>query len=76
MSVRYGAKIRKKEAAVLKQQTTKYECPSCFKKNVERVGNSIWHCKSCNAKFAGGAYSLETAVGSFAKKFLAGKVQA
>jgi len=73
MGSRYGVKIRKKEEAVLKQQRARYACPACQKESVKRQGNALWLCKSCGAKFAGGAYAPETAGGVVARKFLATK---
>lgn len=71
MGSRYGVKIRKRENEVLKQQKTLYECPTCGKRKVSRTGFALWKCGSCNSKFAGGAYSLETSVGISARKSLA-----
>ncbi|HEV8290227.1 MAG TPA: hypothetical protein VGQ00_04735, partial [Candidatus Norongarragalinales archaeon] len=61
---RYGVTIRKRLAAVLKQQQGKYACPNCGKKTLKRESNAIWKCKSCGFKMAGGAYSPETSVGA------------
>ncbi len=73
MGSRYGRTIRKREEKVLSVQRAKHVCPSCGKKNVKRKANALWICRSCNATFAGGAYSPETAVGETARKFLAGQ---
>ena len=67
-AVRYGAELRKRAAAVNKSRTSRYACPRCGKKSVKRRGNSLWECRSCGAKFAGGAYSLSTAVGDTIKR--------
>ncbi|MGB9577023.1 MAG: 50S ribosomal protein L37ae [Candidatus Micrarchaeia archaeon] len=68
MSSRYGVRIRKAEAEVLKQSRVKYECPKCGKKAVKRKANSLWECRACGAVVAGGAYSLSTQVGVAANK--------
>ncbi len=73
MGSRYGRTIRKKESKVLEVQRAKHGCPTCGKKKVKRISNAIWYCKSCCAKFAGGAYAPETAVGETARKFLEGQ---
>lgn len=67
---RYGSKIRKLYDAAKKQKTAKYICPKCGKKNVKRVGNALWLCKSCGAKIAGGAYTLSTGVGEIANRVI------
>jgi large subunit ribosomal protein L37Ae len=73
MVSRYGAKIRKREEAVLKSVRQKHECPTCGKKKVKRKGFAMWECNSCKAVFAGGAYSPETEAGKNARKQLQGK---
>ncbi|MBU1197874.1 50S ribosomal protein L37ae [Candidatus Micrarchaeota archaeon] len=75
MGSRYGVRIRKRENAVLKQQHTKYACPSCGKRRVKRRGFALWECTFCEKKIAGGAYALETAVGVTAKKTLISSLQ-
>jgi large subunit ribosomal protein L37Ae len=68
MGSRYGVKIRKRENSVLKVKRAKHTCPKCGKQKVKRVSNAIWKCGSCNATFAGGAYSPTTQLGAQAKK--------
>lgn len=68
--VRGGAGMRKRTAAIGKQKSSKYACPRCGKKAVKRAGNSLWQCRSCGAEFAGGAYSLSTAVGDAARRLM------
>ena len=70
--VRYGAELRKRAAAVNQQRTARYPCPTCGKKSVKRKGNSLWECRSCGSEFAGGTYSLTTAVGETARRSLEG----
>jgi len=68
--VRYGASLRKRAAAVGKQSTSKYACPQCGKTAVKRRGCAKWECRSCGAKFAGGAYSLTTPIGEASRRLL------
>ncbi len=69
-SEKYGAKIRKLYDAAIDSKNSWYECPKCHKKKVKRNSNSIWKCRSCGAKFAGGAYSLNTEVGDVAVRLI------
>ncbi len=54
---RYGTKIRKLALEVERKLRQVYECPSCGAQRVKRVSTSIWQCRRCGMKFAGGAYS-------------------
>lgn len=69
-SIRYGVSLRKREAAVVRQQKARYKCTSCGKVAVRRQGAGIWHCGYCNATFAGGAYTFKTAAGEIVDKLL------
>lgn len=69
--VRYGAEMRKRADAVDRQRVAKYICPACGKRRVKRVGHSLWKCRSCESTFAGGAYSLTTAVGETGRRIIA-----
>ncbi len=69
-SIRGGAKLRKQVKKVNLMKRTKYQCPVCGKKQVVRISNAIYQCKSCKSKFTGGAYSLYTPVGEIAKRTL------
>lgn len=53
---RYGLKIKKKVLKIEQIQRGKHKCPFCAKFTVKRLSSGIWYCKSCKAKFAGGAY--------------------
>lgn len=57
---RYGMRLRKKWVEIDKKQRMLHECPSCRRISVKRVSTSIWECKKCGAKFAGGAYAPST----------------
>jgi ribosomal protein eL43 len=69
-TVKYGATIRKLVEKATAAAKTRYECPKCHKKKVVRKGMAIWKCKSCDAVFAGGAYSLTTEVGEVAARLI------
>ncbi len=71
MVSRYGVKIRKREAKILEKMRARHACPKCGKKSVSRKGTAQWHCKSCNATFAGGAYEPQTQAGNEAERALA-----
>jgi len=74
--VRYGAELRKRAAAVDAQRSARYPCPTCGKKSVKRKGNSLWECRSCGSRYAGGAYSLTTATGDAARRSIEGSKSA
>lgn len=60
---RYGARggrgLRSRVLSVEKLQRGRHKCPYCTKVAVRRVAAGIWHCKKCDAKFAGKAYTPE-----------------
>ena len=68
--VRYGAELRKRAEKVQKSASQLFACPRCGKKKVKRSGNSVWICKSCNAKFAGGTYAFSTPSGEVAARLI------
>lgn len=70
-NVRYGMELRKRAAASAKTRTAKYACPRCSKQSVKRISNAIWKCASCNAKFAGATYALNTPAGIVADRLIA-----
>lgn len=55
---RYGRKTKDKFAKIEKEQRKLHKCPYCNNIKVKRVAVGIWHCRKCNAKFAGKAYSI------------------
>ena len=71
---RYGvrAKTRVKNVEVL--QKVKHDCPKYGTKAVKRLGTSIWQCRKCGAKFAGGAYMPRTEAGQNVEKILRGEM--
>ena len=55
---RYGTKTKHKFAKIEKEQRKKHKCPYCNNFKVKRVSFGIWHCRKCNSKFTGKAYSV------------------
>jgi len=71
--VRGGATIRKRLNAVRQSLKSKHKCPVCGKAKVKRTSFAVWECKSCKARFAGGAYSPETLTGKSGKRAVVGE---
>ena len=69
-SIRYGVNLRKREASVIKQKNALYKCDLCGKEAVRRKNVGIWHCKYCNATYAGGAYTMKTSSGETVNRIL------
>ena len=67
---KYGARIRKLVVAAYKAKKAKYECRKCNRIKVTRVSFSMWHCRSCDAQFAGGAYTFTTEIGEVANRMI------
>ena len=55
---RYGRKTKLKFSKIEAEQRKFHKCPYCSKTAVKRVAVGIWHCRKCNAKFTGKAYSI------------------
>tara|TARA_Y100000310_G_C20263135_1_gene614561 strand:- start:74 stop:397 length:324 start_codon:yes stop_codon:yes gene_type:complete len=55
---RYGSKPKHKFAKIEKEQRKKHLCPYCNTLKVKRVAVGIWHCRKCNSKFTGKAYTV------------------
>ncbi len=73
-SSRYGVRARTRVKNVELIQRAKHICPSCGHKKVKRVGTSIWQCRKCGIKFAGGAYNPRTESGQNVEKILRGEI--
>ena len=71
---RYGIRARARIRNVELQQKAKHVCPSCGHKAVKRRGTSIWLCRKCGTKFAGGAYQPRTEAGQNVEKILKGEI--
>ncbi len=67
---RYGYKIRKLVKEIEEKMRDDHECPFCGSKKVRRISTSIWECKKCGKKFAGGAYLPQTITGREVRKML------
>lgn len=61
--VRYGRKDRKIVSSIEEQTKKDYICIKCDLPTIKRISTSIWECKKCGYKFAGGTYIPETGVG-------------
>ena len=59
---RYGRKPKIKFSKIEAEQRKLHKCPYCSKTSVKRVAMGIWHCRKCDAKFAGKAYSISKAI--------------
>ena len=55
---RYGRKPKLKFSKIEAEQRKLHKCPYCSKIAVKRIAVGIWHCRKCNAKFTGKAYSI------------------
>jgi large subunit ribosomal protein L37Ae len=71
---RYGVRARTILRNVELAQKAKHICPNCGHQKVKRISTSIWQCKKCNIKFAGGAYLPKTESGQNVEKMLRGEV--
>lgn len=56
---RYGAPLKDKLAKIESRQQKLQKCPSCKKIKGKRIAAGIYLCRSCGAKFTGGAYFLK-----------------
>ena len=54
---RYGLGVKQRVLDIEKKQKASYECPSCHKLKLKRLGSGIWQCKSCEIKVAGRSYT-------------------
>ncbi len=67
-TIRYGRRIRKAVSAIKKDKIALYKCEYCGKIAVERVSTGIWRCRHCEKTYAGGAYTMTTPSGEFARQ--------
>jgi len=56
---RYGPRLKNKIAQIEAVQRSRQVCPYCKKKAVKRLSLGIWHCRKCEKKFTGKAYSIK-----------------
>jgi large subunit ribosomal protein L37Ae len=59
---RYGRTLKLRLAKVESVQRGKHKCPYCNSLKAKRLSTGIWHCRKCNAKFTGKAYSIEQVI--------------
>ena len=55
---RYGSKPKHKFAKIEREQRKRHKCPYCNTVGVKRIVMGIWHCRKCDAKFTGKAYTI------------------
>jgi len=72
---RYGVRARTRIRNVEIIQKAKHICPSCGNRKVKRLSTSIWECKKCGIKFAGGAYTPKTESGQNVDRLLKGEIE-
>ena len=72
---RYGVRARTRLRNVEIIQRAKHTCPTCGHQKVKRVSTSIWKCRKCGVKFAGGAYLPRTESGQNVEKMLKGEIE-
>jgi large subunit ribosomal protein L37Ae len=70
---RYGVRARTRIRNVEQQQRLKHICTNCGHRSVRRKSTSIWECRKCGNKFAGGAYIPKTDSGINLDKILRGE---
>ncbi len=56
---RYGKTVKEKVTIIEKKQKKKQKCPYCKSISARRLSMGIFFCKKCNAKFTGGAYTVQ-----------------
>lgn len=72
---RYGVRARVRWRDVQARQTQAHSCPSCGHPKVRRLHTSIWSCRKCGIKFAGGAYTPRTDAALGVEKSIAGVLE-
>lgn len=72
---RYGVRDRVKMRDVERREKQPHTCPSCGHPKVHRWATSIWLCRKCGTKFAGGAYLPKTDAGLSAEKAIQGVLE-
>ena len=59
---RYGPRNKIKLDKIERVQRSRQKCPYCSYYQVKRLSLGVWHCRKCNAKFTGKAYSVKEAI--------------
>jgi large subunit ribosomal protein L37Ae len=57
---RYGRKVRWRVTNIEQLSRSKHICPRCLRVTLKRAITSIWVCKKCGLKIAGGAFEPTT----------------
>ncbi|MEM2341955.1 MAG: 50S ribosomal protein L37ae [Candidatus Bathyarchaeia archaeon] len=65
---RYGVSVRKRYISIVSEMRRAHICPQCGFKSVRRESVGIWVCRKCGFKFAGGAYTPMTKIGTVAEQ--------
>ncbi|ODS42464.1 MAG: hypothetical protein MSIBF_03845 [Candidatus Altiarchaeales archaeon IMC4] len=56
---RYGARMGRRLRDIISKlevESRKVSCPACRSEQVKREAAGIWKCRTCSAKFTGGAH--------------------
>ncbi len=69
-TAKFGASIRKMVDKAIKAKRSRYECPKCHKLKLVHRGMAVWKCKSCDAEYAGAAYSFRSEAGEIAMRVI------
>ena len=72
---RYGTRDRVRFREIEVRQKAPHTCPSCGHPTVKRLNTSIWQCRKCQTKFAGGAYIPKTDAALGAEKQIQGVLE-
>lgn len=72
---RYGVRDRVRVREIERRQHAAHACPSCGHPKVVRAATSIWACRKCGTKFAGGAYFPRTDAGLSTEKAIQGVIE-
>jgi large subunit ribosomal protein L37Ae len=72
--VRYGRTVKFKFAQAEADMKSFQKCPYCSAMKVKRLAAGIWHCRKCDAKFTGKAYSISKTAKVESEEHANGKV--
>jgi large subunit ribosomal protein L37Ae len=72
---RYGVRDRVRTRDIEIKQKKFHTCPNCGHPKVKRAGTSLWQCRKCMTKFAGGAYFPKTDAAIGVEKLIQGVVE-
>ena len=72
---RYGVRDRVRTRDIEARQKGAHTCPSCGHAKLKRLATSVWQCRKCEAKFAGGAYYPQTDANIGVQKLIQGVVE-